>query len=480
VRTLDWAVIAAYFVAVLVTGLVVGRGQRGAADYFLGRHGLPWWAIMFSIVATETSALTVISIPGIAARGDLTFLQLTFGYVVGRIGVAALLLPGYFHGTQETAYQRLEHRFGPLARRAASAVFLITRALGDGVRVFATAIPLAIITHWSVPVGILATAVVTILYTWAGGLRAVVWVDVVQLGFYVLGGVATLAVALHLAGGAASLTRALDAGKLTMIDPAVSFATTYTLWGGLLGGALLSAASHGTDHLLVQRLLAARDLPAARRALVGSGFFVVLQFALFLMVGTSLWLAGAARPELAGDAIYPTFVVEHLPPGLSGLVIAAILAAAMSTVASSLNSLSSATTHDFYAPLTGRRDETHLLRVGRWLTLVWAGVLVGGAMLFRDRDTPVVVLALSIASLTYGALLGTYILGGWWRRARERDAIVAIVAGVVVMTPVVLGWPSRALAGLAWPWYVPLGTLITAAVGVASSVIWRSRDKAEA
>jgi len=477
VRTLDWAVIAAYFAAVLVTGLAVGRGQRSAADYFLGRHGLPWWAIMFSIVATETSALTVISIPGIAARGDLTFLQLTFGYVVGRIGVAALLLPGYFDGTQETAYQRLERRFGPLARRTASAVFLVTRALGDGVRVFATAIPLAIITDWSVPAGILATAAVTILYTWAGGLRAVVWVEVVQLAFYVLGGVATLAVALHLAGGIASLAQALDAGKLTVIDPALSFSTTYTLWGGLLGGALLSAASHGTDHLLVQRLLAARDLPAARRALVGSGFFVVLQFALFLLVGTSLWLAGAARPDLAGDAIYPTFVVEHLPPGLSGLVIAAILAAAMSTVASSLNSLSSATTHDFYAPLTGRRDETHLLRVGRWLTLLWAAVLVGGAMLFRDRNTPVVVLALSIASLTYGALLGTYMLGGWWRQARERDAIVAIIACVVVMTPVVLGWPFRALAGLAWPWYVPLGTLITAAVGVASSLVWRSGRK---
>lgn len=478
-RPLDWVVIAGYFAVVLAIGLAVGRGQRGAADYFLGRHGLPWWAIMLSIVATETSALTVISIPGIAARGDLTFLQLTFGYVVGRIGVAALLLPGYFDGTQETAYQRLERRFGPLARRTASAVFLVTRALGDGVRVFATAIPLAIITQWSVPAGILATAFVTILYTWAGGLRAVVWVEVVQLGFYVLGGTVTLAVALHLAGGAASLGQAFEAGKLAVIDPGLSFSTTYTLWGGLLGGALLSAASHGTDHLLVQRLLAARDLPAARRALVGSGIFVVFQFALFLLVGTSLWLAGAARPDLAGDAIYPTFVVEQLPPGVSGLVIAAILAAAMSTVASSLNSLASATTHDFYAPLTGRRDEAHLLRVGRWLTLLWAAVLVGGAMLFRDRDTPVVVLALSIASLTYGALLGTYVLGGWWRRARERDAIVAIVTCVALMTPVVLGWPVRILEGLAWPWYVPLGTAITAVVGVASSLVGRSGGQAD-
>jgi len=475
VHSLDWLVIGVYVAAVLGTGLVLGGRQRGAADYFLGRHGLPWWAIMFSIVATETSALTVISVPGIAARGDLTFLQLPFGYLVGRIAVAALLLPGYFDGTQETAYQRLEHRFGPLARRTASAVFLLTRALGDGVRVFATAIPLAIIAHWSVPAGILATGLVTIVYTWAGGLRAVVWVDVVQLGFYVLGGIVSLIVALDLAGGTAALGRALAAGKLTLIDPTFSFTTTYTLWGGLVGGALLSAASHGTDHLLVQRLLAARDLRAARRALIGSGIFVIFQFALFLLVGTALWLAGAARPELKGDELYPTFVLERLAPGLAGLVIAAILAAAMSTVASSLNSLASASTHDFYAPLTGRRDEQHLLRVGRAMTLVWAAILVGGAMLFRDRDTPVVVLALSIASLTYGALLGTYMLGGWWRRARERDAIIAILCCVALMTPVVLGWPMRLLPGLAWPWYVPLGTAVTVTVGMLSSLVGRTR-----
>ena len=208
------------------------------------------------------------------------------------------------------------------------------------------------------------------------------------------------------------IARAWDAGKLVVLNPAVSFSATYTIWGGVLGGALLSAASHGTDHLIVQRLLAARNLPDARKALVVSGVFVIGQFALFLLVGTSLWLAGADRPELAGDALYPTFVVTRLPAGLAGLVVAAILAAAMSTVASSLNSLASASTHDFYAPVTGRRDPEHLLRAGRVMTLVWAAILVGGAMLFRGRDTPVVVLALSIASLTYGGLLGTYLAVG--------------------------------------------------------------------
>ena len=474
-RPLDIAVILVYFAAVLATGLLLSGRQRDAADYFLGRRGLPWWAIMLSIVATETSALTVISVPGIAARGNLTFLQLSFGYLIGRLGVASLLLPGYFEGTQETAYQRLERRFGPLARRVASAAFLVTRALGDGVRVFATAIPLAIITSWSIPAGILAVGIVTIFYTWVGGLRAVVWVDVVQLVFYILGGVATIIVALHLAQG--GFADAWAAGKLQVIDPSFSFTKTYTLWGGLIGGALLSAASHGTDHLIVQRLLAARGLPDARRALIGSGVFIIAQFALFLLVGTSLWLAGADRPGMAADAIYPTFVVERLPAGLAGLVVAAILAAAMSTVSSSLNSLASASTHDFYAPLTGRTDTEHLLKVGRGMTLLWAAILVGGAMLFKDSNTSVVVLALSIASITYGGMLGSYLLGGLWPRARQVDVIIAILVGVAFMIPVVLGFPRKVLPGLAWPWYVPLGTAVTVTVGMLSSLIGRSHGQ---
>ena len=475
-RPPDVAVIAAYCAAVVVAGLVLAGRQRDASDYFLGHRGLPWWALMLSIVATETSALTVISVPGIAARGDLTFLQIAFGYLVGRIGVARLLLPGYFEGTQDTAYQRLERRFGTAARRTASGVFLLTRALADCVRIFATAIPLAIITHWSLAAGILAIGIVTLIYTWVGGLRAVVWVDVIQLGVYLLGGIATLAVATQLAGGLGAFARAWEQGKLVTLDFRPSLTVLYTFWGGLVGGALLTAASHGTDQLIVQRLLAARDLKDAQRALVGSGVFIILQFALFLLVGTSLWLAGADRAGMRGDAIYPTFAITQLPAGLAGLVIAGILAAAMSSHASAVNSLASAATLDFYAPLTGRQEPTHLLRVGRWLTLLWTAVLVAGAMAFRNQNTPVVQLALSIVSITYGGLLGTYLLGGLWPRARQIDVILAIIVSVLAMTPVVLGtvipgFPIRWLSGLAWPWYVPLGTAVTVAVGILSSTV---------
>src|SRR5881394_2581603 len=474
-RPLDITVIVAYFAAVIVFGLALAGRQRDATDYFLGHRGLPWWALMLSVVATETSAVTVISVPGIAARGDLTFLQISFGYLVGRIGVAKLLLPGYFEGTQDTAYQRLERRFGTAARRSASAVFLVTRALADCVRIFATAIPLAIITYGkptdkALVLGILAIGIVTLLYTWFGGLRAVVWVDVIQLGVYLLGGIATLVVATHLAGGVSAFARAWDQGKLVVFDFRPSFKILYTFWGGLVGGALIAGASHGTDHLIVQRLLAAHGLRDAQRALIGSGVFIIAQFALFLLVGTALWLAGADHAGMRSDAIYPTFVITQLPAGLAGLVVAGILAAAMSSHASAINSLASASTHDFYAPLTGRHDPAHLLWVGRWLTLVWTAVLVTGAMAFRNQNTPVVQLALSIASITYGGLLGTYLLGGLWPRARERDVIVAIIVSVLAMTPIVLGVPWRWLPGLAWPWYVPLGTAVTVLVGMVSSL----------
>jgi SSS family transporter len=474
---IDLAVMALYFTAVLAIGTYFTRQQKDAADYFLGQHDIPWWAVMLSIVATETSALTVISIPGVAARGDHTFLQLPLGYLVGRVAVAVWLLPGYFTGSQETAYTRLESRFGPATRKVASGVFMCIRALGDSVRVFATAIPLHIVTGLSIPWCVLIVAVATLAYTWAGGIKAVIWVDVMQMALYVVAGVAAIAVAASLAGGLGTALDAVwEAGKLKTFDWQFSFAVTYTFWGGLVGGALLSASSHGVDHLMVQRLLATRNLADARRALVGSGILVIVQFAVFLLVGSLLWAAGADNPALASDELFPTFIVDSLPPGIAGLLIAGIFAAAMSTVSSSLNSLASAATHDFYAALTGRRDARHLLSVGRWATLGWAVVLTGGALSFGSPDQPVVELALSITSITYGGLLGTYILGGIAPRAVQRDAIVAIVVATLGMLLIVLGKPGP-FADLAWPWYVPLGTSIALAAGLLTSRLRLARSQ---
>ena len=483
-HTTDLAVVVVYFVFTLGLGLWVARSQRSAADYFLGARDLPAWAILLSIVATETSALTVISVPGIGARGNLTFLQLTFGFLIGRIGVALWLLPGYFRGDQETAYARLESRFGTTTRRVVSVAFLTTRFLGDGVRIFAGAIPLALLTGWSIPTAIVAMGGITLVYTWFGGLKAVVWADVVQLAVYLAGGVAALLIAWKLAGGAENaLSAAWSAGKLTVIQPTLDLTVPYTLAGGIIGGAMLSAASHGTDHLIVQRLLATRSLAAARVALIGSGVVVMLQFLLFLLVGVAIWAAGLAPEGLPADQIFPQFILEHLPIGLAGLVVAGILAAAMSTISSSINALASSMTHDLYAGWTGRRDPAHLLRIGKLFSVVWGISLIGGALFFHfyatGTDTPVVVLALSIASITYGALLGTYLLAGW-PRAQGRDVVGAVCVAVTLMLLVVFAKPLSAhptfewlgLVGrLAWPWYVPLGTLLAVCTGVALSYL---------
>jgi solute:Na+ symporter, SSS family len=489
VRSADLAVVVLYFSFTLGVGLWVARHQRSASDYFLGARDLPAWAILLSIVATETSALTVISVPGIGARSDLTFLQLAFGYLVGRIGVAVWLLPGYFRGDQETAYARLESRFGVGTRRLTSSVFLITRFLGDAVRVFASAIPLALVTGWSVPTSVIAMGVVTMIYTWFGGFKAVVWTDVLQLSVYLAGGIGALLVAWSIAGGSGpALELARDAGKLRIIDYHLDFTRTYTLLGGLVGGALLSAASHGTDHLIVQRLLATRSLRDARLALIGSGLMVILQFALFLLVGSAIWAAGLAPVQAPSDELFPSFVLHHLPTGLAGLVVAGILAAAMGTHSSAINSLASSATHDLYASLSGERDPVRLLRIGRLLSGWWAIALVIGALFFHfaasNKNTPVVVLALSIASVTYGPLLGTYILAGRWPRAQGRDVVGSVAFTVAVMLLVVfaqrvshydgLAW-LRPIGGLAWPWYVPLGTLLAVGSGIALSYLPHGR-----
>jgi solute:Na+ symporter, SSS family len=484
-KSADLAVIALYFLVTIGIGFWATRRQETAGDYFLGARNLPAWAVLLSIVATETSALTVISVPGIGARGDLTFLQLAFGFALGRLGVALWLLPGYFRGEQETAYARLESRFGLGTRRLVSLVFLTTRFLGDGVRIFAGAIPLALVTGWSVPVAIVAMGGATLVYTYFGGLKAVVWADVVQLIVYLAGGVAALLIAWQLAGGGmAAIAAAASAGKLRVLNPTLDLTTTYSLFGGLIGGALLSAASHGTDHLIVQRLLATRSLGDARTALIGSGVVVILQFLLFLLVGSAIWAAGLAPATILADEIFPRFIIEHLPVGLAGLVVAGILAAAMSTISSSINALASSMTHDIYVSLTGRREPTHLLRVGRAFSALWGTGLIAGALFFYQyasgQDTPIVVLALSIASITYGALLGTYVLAGRWPRAQGRDAVGAVAFTVSVMLVVVFAkrlsaYPSfhwaAPLGNLAWPWYVPLGTLLAVGSGIALSYL---------
>jgi SSS family transporter len=445
---------------------------------------------MLSVVATETSALTFISIPGLAYIGNLGFLQVAAGYIIGRVVIAATLLPRYYRGNLVTAYALLEQRFGLTTRRFTSVVFMVTRAMADAVRVFATAIPVALIIGstlpraYVMPAAILVLGLLTVVYTYRGGMKAVVWTELVQAGVYLLGGVSAIVLlGRSVSGGwGAIAATARAAGKLQVIDTYAGLDRPHTLFAGLLGGAFLSMASHGADQLIVQRLLSSRSLKDAQRALVGSGIVVFAQFTLFLLIGVGLFVLYGGRQFPAPDSIFPTFIVEHMPPGLLGLIVAAIVAATMSTHSGAINSLAAATTHDIFLPLTGRpADSPAALRAGKLFALMWGVALTAGALLFREQGTPAVVVALGIASFTYGALLGVFFLGNFWPRANQRDAITGMALGILAMAFVVFAkqlsaaYPSLGdalgpLARIAWPWYVLIGTTITLSVGVLSSL----------
>jgi SSS family transporter len=386
---------------------------------------------------------------------------------VGRVVVSVLLLPSYYRGELSTAYELLEGRFGQRARRFASAVFMVTRLLADSVRLFATAIPLALVTGWDYPVSIAVIGVMTVVYTYFGGIKAVIWVDAVQMGLYLVGAVVAIAALQSLVPGgwAGILSEAGSAGKLMVFDFSFDFSITYTLWAGVLGGGFLTMASHGTDQLIVQRLLTCRDLAASRRALIGSGVAVMFQFALFLLVGLGLWAYYGGREFSRGDEIFASFVVNVLPSGITGLLIAGVFAAAMSSLSSSINSLASATAYDFWAPLRGvESDDARVLRAGKLFTLVWAALLIGGAVLFipLSEGTTAVEVALAIASMVYGGLLGAFVLAVRSTRADQRSVIVGMISGIAVVTSIWL----FARSSVAWPWFVPIGTAITVGVGL--------------
>jgi len=471
-RPLDVAVLVAYLLGVTIWGAWLGRGNKSGRDYFLGNRELPWGAVLLSVVATETSTLTFLSIPGVAYLGTLAFLQLTFGYLAGRILVSAIFLPAYYRGELTTAYHLLELRFGEGTRRFTSGIFMVTRLLADSVRLFATAIPLALITGWPWPVSIAVIGIVTMVYTYIGGIRAVVWVDVLQMGLYLLGAILAIVALQGLVDGgwAAILARAAEAGKLTVLDFRPTLAVPYTIWAGLLGGTVFTMASHGTDQLLVQRLLTCRDLRASQKALTGSGVVVMVQFLLFLMVGMGLWALYDGRTFPTSDAIFSTFIIEELPPGITGLLIAGVFAAAMSSLSSSINALASASTYDF-RPASRRGDEgeeARMLRRGRLFTLLWSAALIGGAILFipLSRGTPAVEVALAVAGVVYGGLLGAFLLALRSKRATGRSVNLGVAVGVVTVGLIWFFFRAQ----VAWPWFALIGASVTWVVGHLSGV----------
>lgn len=486
--TLDYAIVVLYLIGMAVFGVLSGGKQQSTRDYFLGSKTIPWWAVCFAIVATETSTLTFISIPGLAYATNLHFLQVTVGYLLGRIAISYILLPAYARGDLLTAYQLLAQRFGPTMRNLTSITFMFTRVLADSVRLFATAIPLAILLKgWQsftnvsnedvYVVAIIVMASITLLYTYLGGVRAVIWTDVVQMFIYFAGAVGTIFIIINeLPSGALQIPHE----KFSLINLQFGedwldfFGTAYTLPASLIGGAFLSMASHGTDQIIVQRLLTIGSLRGSRRALIGSGIVVIIQFAMFLAIGLLLYAYyNAATLDQLGllkaDEIFPKFIIERMPSGLSGIIIAGLLAAAMSTLSGSVNSLASAAMNDIYMPYFGRQNsQQHDLFLSRMFSLAWCIVLVLVAISFiSNTSSALVELALSIASVTYGGLLGAFLLAVLFTRVRQTDAIVGFIAGIVIMAILF------SLKSVAWTWYTFVGTIATLLVGNISS--WISR-----
>lgn len=473
---LNYAIIIIFLIGTAVLGIFSGGKQRSANDYFLSTKSIPWWAVCFSIVAAETSTLTFISIPGLAYLTNLNFLQVTFGYLIGRIIVAFFFLPAYFSGKMETAYSYLENRFGSKTRSYGSIVFLFTRTAADGVRLFATAIPLKLMLNISYPLAIVIIALVTLVYTTTGGVKGVIWVDVLLMFIY-LGGAIIAGIFLlnhFLPNGWDSIVQAAAQGhKFNVINfgfghsIASFFSKPYTLIGGIIGGAFLSMASHGTDQLIVQRLLTTKNLRSAQKAIIGSGVIIILQFALFMLVGLALF-AYYGKLNIRSDEIFPLFIIKKIPAPYSGVIIAGLFAAAMSTIAGSISSLSSSTMLDLYKPFKKIKSKKSELIISRLFTLMWATLLVASALFFMNTSETVVELALSIASFTYGGLLGTFMLGLFVKKAKQEDALAGFTGGIFVMITVI------ALKLVAWTWFTLIGVTATVLIGwLLSSLSYR-------
>ncbi|MEP7362201.1 MAG: sodium:solute symporter [Acidobacteriota bacterium] len=487
-RYADLAVIFLYLIGITWFGARFKNSQKSLKDYFLGGRNTPWWAIAFSIVSAETSTLTVIGTPALAFNGNLGFLQVVLGYLLARIVISTLLLPQYFRGEMYTAYELMQRRFGPRIRKFTAGSFLVLRALAEGVRVFAISIVISIILGsifpglndaWSIAL----IVALTIFYTFEGGMTAVIWTDVIQMFLYVGGAILSFFVILDkIPGGWSHVTAVAEPlGKLTVFDFRFSFSSeffsrTYNFWAGLIGGCFLTTASHGTEQLMVQRLLSARNESESRLALFSSWFVILFQFSLFLMIGLLLFVYyqdNSLPPPAKPDRIYPEFIWNNLPHGIAGLIVAAILAAAMSNLAAALNALASTTVMDFYKPIAEARGEHRSdeswLAFARKATLFWGAVLFGIALI-AQQVTSVLEAGLGIASVVYGALLGTFLLGVLTRRVGESAAIAGMAASLAVMLYVRFG------TTIAWTWYVLIGTAVTFSTALLVSYLLPVRN----
>lgn len=482
-KALDLIIIFGYLIGIVLFGTWFGRKQKTTADYFLGDRSVPWWAVAFSIVATETSTITFISIPGVAFAqgGNFGFLQLVFGYLLGRIVISLLFIPSYFRGELLTVYQLLDQRFGGKIKMVAASLFVVMRNIADGIRLLLTAIVLSAVyaafqpgaNSETIIIGsIILIGVAMIIFTYFGGMEAVIWVEVIQLGIYIAGAIAAMIVLISsIDGGLATVnTLATQFGKYSLFDFTLDHTRTYTFWSGLIGGCFLTMSTHGTDQYLVQRYLCTDRPRKAITALLTSGVIVFAQFVGFLFIGVLLFAfyTTTGATTVGGDRVFPDFITKYMPTGLSGLVVAAIFAAAMS---SSLNSIAATAVNDLYKPFRPNRDDKHYLKVSHLLTLIWGVVQVGVAIGVRNQPGSALSMALSIASLINGPILGVFLVGTFLRRVSQPPALIGMLVSITSMLYVFLA------TKIAWTWYVFLGSVITFVVAWVASFAFAPSTK---
>ncbi len=458
-QPIDLAIIILFLVGNTLFGLWHGKSNKSSHDYFLGNHNLPWIASMLSIVASETSVLTFVSVPGLAYRGDWSFLQLAMGYIIGRILVSAILLPMYFKQGVSSIYEIIGLRFGQGMQKVAAVVFLVTRTLGDAIRFLAAGVVVQVVTGWSLPLSVMIIGAVTLVYTLSGGIKAVVWLESFQFSLYLLGGVLSVVFLLNSIDQEvpALLTSLLNAGKLNIINTDPHFLTKpLTFFSAFIGGILLSLSSHGVDYMMVQRVLGCKDLRSARKAMIGSGFFVFFQFSVFLLAGSliSVFMHGAPMEK---DREFAFFIVHYLPAGLKGLLIAGVLSAAMSTHSSAINSLASSTVNDI---LGGNSS----LGKSRLISLFWAVLLIIIALMFDAGSNAIVMVGLEIASFTYGGLLGLFLLS----KSKRNFHWISLATGLIASMAIVFVLKHF---GLAWTWYILVSVTLNIIVAFMTDII---------
>jgi solute:Na+ symporter, SSS family len=470
----DYAVVVAYLIGIAAFGSWLGRFHKTTADYFLTGRSVPGWAICCTTVATETSTLSFIGVPAAAYTGDFGFLQLAAGFILGRALVGLLLVPAYFAGDLLTSYDLLRQRFGPAVKNLSAGLFICTRSLADGIRLYATALVISVVTGVPVSIVIVVLGVVMIGYTLRGGAAAVIWTDVIQLFVYLLGAaILVYSLLSHIQGGWHTVVdMGAAAGKFNVIDAAWNPRKIYTLWSGLLGGMVLTLAVQGTDQFFVQRLLAARSRRAAAWGVFASGLVVFAQFTLFLLIGVMLWVYYQQTPlpvtVTRADTIVSVYTLHSLGSGLAGVIIAAIVAAALSP---SINALAATTVNDFYRPyVRPEADDAHLMRVSRIATVGWGIVQLAIALGAQFMQQGVLDAGLTVLGLSSGAVLGAFLLGTLWPSVPGPAVFVGMVAGICVV--VGLWWASP----IAWTWHALIGATTTSGVALIAAAFVPARS----